>query len=443
MKEIPNEERLHFRKTLFVKSDFPLQEGPFSMNAADGTLTRYTDDMRREIGLAVGLTIVIIGGGVAGLAAACNCPRIYSFDEAGNQQLQGSLLSGAISRSFERQDLLALPNIDRSQKELTLRVANELPEVEYLNQFRLLKVPYRKGFQLGMDASEQLFEFGKRIPPIAAHSGGGKDQLRELFERDELSYEFEEETMGKQLSSTIVSFDNSQLNASPAKLLIHARQTQWLEQVTEAYFALHGSEFDKINRKMDKIPSKLYDQNMAKLGISLNAYVMTEQGWQKIGIFKNAGTTRKKMLGMDLPLEEVTGPNIQIKLESAFGFWEIDQIGITQDWKVLDTYEEVPLLAAVNHSGDDVRALIQSEDKQYLIQPTEGTYVDLRFENTATEEELYVLQGTGYYYHEREYAHVPEKQAIKAIRSRKKMAAHELSQLLHQYSETMVLKGDQ
>lgn len=438
--KIPFPERKSFRNTLFVWSENALPEGEFTIKAEDVKMMRFAADSEKSTLVSATIVVGVIGGIAGGLAIACSCPRVYAIDTNGGQVLQGSLFSGAISKSFEREDLLPLPNPDLSGEEIVLRVANELPEDEHINELKLLRFSHQKGYEVANDASGELIEFSNLIAPDFATSSDGEDILSSIKDRDDQAYIFDEETIQGEFSSAILTFDKSQLKSSNPKLVIHGFQTKWLEQVAESFFMLQGTNFDRMNKRMDRVPRQLYDRNMARLGISMNAYVMTRKGWQKIGSYKNAGTTVKKLLSMDLPLDQIEGSQIRIKLEAAFRLWEIDQVGLTNNWNSLNLPEEVPLISAVNQSGEDVSSLIKASDKDYLVQPTEGTYVDLHFKNNAKEGDILVLKGSGYYYHRKTYTHAPEKKAIRAIRSQGKLAAQEFSKLMDQYYQTTALK---
>jgi hypothetical protein len=438
-KNVPELARPFLVRTLYVTTDTPLEEGPFSLDINQAnSLTRYSVNGGATFAASTGMVLgSVLVGSTAFLLIACNCPRVYALNPDGSEQAMGSILTGAIASSFERQDLLPLPQLDRSGEEIVLSIANELPEDEFVNELKLFKVAHRQDYQIGHDATGSLFEYKNPLLPLSANASDGSDVLENVLDRDEAHYGFAEETYQPELNSVVVRFDKSQLHASPAKLIIHARQTEWLEQVAESFFSLYGNEFEQLNQRMEKASRRFYDRYNARQGISMTAYLKTRRGWQEIGVFQNAGIIQPKLMGLDLDLSKVPGDEVEIKLEAAFRFWELDQIGLVQDWQTLEPYTEVPMQSALNEAGQDVRALIQNADDQYARQPSAGSHIQLRFENTAQANELYVLQGTGYYRHVREYSHAPQQAQIKQLRSRGKLAAHELSLSLHQYARLM------
>ena len=207
-------QRPAFRNTLFVWSQTPLETGPFSMDAEDATLLRYASDPGTGTMASVGLTAT---DHRRDCRRACQSPvtvpvymhstrlAISNYREACSVERFPGHSSG--------EDLLPLPNLARNQKEILLRVANELPEDEHINSLKLLKVRHNLAYEVGIDASGGLFEFRNLMLPGSAISNHETDLLASLTHRDQLAYTFDEESPSEELSSTILTFDISDLPA--------------------------------------------------------------------------------------------------------------------------------------------------------------------------------------------------------------------------------------
>ena len=429
---IPENLQEKLLSTLFIESNSSLSPGPFSVEIQDiYRLTRYKKDKVKNASETV--KGIFIGTAVAAtvtLAILCNCPRVYSIDDTGNKNLQGVILSGAISKSLEREELLPIDPFYGDSDTLTLRIANELPEKEFINQLSLFKVKHRKGYQIARESNGSLLEFQSIITPDSAKTNSGLNIRSQIEKNDNLSYAFDSNIEETEFNSVIVSFLKSRLKSKSTQLIIRAKQTEWLEKVSDTFFSLYGNTFDKLTQKMDKTPKKILEKYMARQGIYLNVYMNTKAGWKNIGYFANPGIIQEKLLSIDLNWDEVSGEEIQIKLESGFKFWEINQIGLTQDGHILTKYTDVPLISGKNESGENIIDLISHHDKKYAIQQANHSYIDLVFENNLEENEIYVFKGSGYYHHERNYPHPPVKQAIKILRSKGNLAAHSLSIML-------------
>lgn len=438
--KLPDNVKPIINEIMHLYTDIEPQEGEMTLALKDIQQVIYHQNNTAAnvlVNTGVGIVSAVAGFAIF-LAIACNCPRVYAMGPEG-PVMQGSLFTGAISKSLERTDYLPLQGLDRRGKQLEITVANELPEKEYLDHLQLLKVRPTPGASLGMDASSgQLFEYQSLQPAIAASSVDGRDLLARVKAQDEQVYNFDDQAYAEDLNSAVFTFDKSALQQDQAQLVVQVRQTEWLETVAEYFFQQFGNEFDRWVEMMDKVPADKYNERVAERGMSMNAYLKTAEGWKPVGTFHNAGVVQQKTMGLHLDLSQIAGDEVQIKLTSAHRFWELDQIGLSEDARSLTGYETVPLLGATNEQGEDIGALIQAQDQNYQILPDQQSAINLVFANTAAEDEIYVLQGTGYYHHLRDYTHEPNKPLLKAMK-KGELTTHQLSQMLDRAQELSVL----
>ena len=387
----------------------------------------YIPNILLNAAMAVGVTAGIV-------AIICNCPRVYSHDLKGNRAIHGSILTGAMSKSLEKEDYLVLENMVDSQATIHLSIANELPETEYIDQIKILKVNRTPGSTIGYGMNGSLFEFSGMKAPVEASSPYSGDIREKVQHFDTVSFHFEE-GVDNSLSQAIMVFDKPQ-GEKTIKLVIKGRQGQQLQQTMEYFFRMFGDKFDQYTRWMNNVPGEKFKRSMEEQGISMNVWLKSGEGWEKIGAFENTGTVLTKTMGMDIPLEKIEGDKIEIKLETGFGFWELDQVGITGDWNPLTIQEEVPVLTAINEEGVDVTSLLARRDKNYAVQKDNGSVIDISFPNNARENELFVLQATGYYLHIRDYDNPPERASLRQLK-KEEHGFHVLSQQLHEYLSSM------
>lgn len=434
--DMPRKLRRTFRSTLFLNIDAQLSEGPYAIDLADiGIARRYKPNYGADLLAMLGGSIVF---SALLVAAACNCPRVYATDSTGNPAFEGTLFPGAMAKSFERDDIIPLYNLSSSGNngELNLSLVNELPEDEYINELKLYKYAYRSDYKIAHDEAGNLFEYKDLLLPYSATANEGTNVQTQVAEIDDQTYDFSGYTEPEEFNSVELTFDKSELDEGPLKLVIYGRQSEWLEQAAGYFFQLHGSDLDRLNNRMDKIPQALYERNLAKIGISMNAFIKTKRGWQKIGTYQNAGILKQKHLGLDIDPDMVEGESIEIRLESAFRFWEIDQVGITQDWYPMDDFVEIPLHSAVRNAQEDVASQLESSDKAYVNLPEKGNKIDLVFHDSTSTPGIYMLKGSGYYYHDLDLDTPADRKTIRELRSAGRMSAHYLSKALF---EAMIL----
>lgn len=430
-KKIPKDLRSIVKKTLYVYTDKSFEEGPVELDIKDFEgFMKIRDDIGTTLVTSVGT--VILAGAATVVLICLNCPKAYVVDESGEKHFQGAMFTGAITKSRERIDLLTIETFITDQDKVSVHIANEFAEVEHLNQLELLKVKKQKNTELGFGLEAELFEYSSRVSPIEAKSIDGRDFLEVLAESDGEAYDFDDPRQGDELNTISLKFERSAFTQDKVKLLIQSRQTDWMSKTVGGFFSLYGDTYDKVIKRMDKVPAGFFEKYNAKQGISMNAYLKTDNGWQGLGSVQNVGIFKQKLMGIDLDLSEISSEEIEIKLESAFKFWEIDQVALTEDFQTLKDYEVVPMLSAINDQGQDVASLLEKIDKDYAIQDGPGTYIDLSFKHTADSDEIYVLSGSGFYYEKREFEHEKQKDALKALRSKKELAADELSRLLYE-----------
>jgi len=119
-------------------------------------------------------------------------------------------------------------------------------------------------------------------------------------------------------------------------------------------------------------------------------------------------------------------------LESAFKIWEIDYVGLTDEWKTNLTTKPLNLLVAENHQGVDAMQQISAKDGIYLVQKEIGNYVELLFEAPAPATfSSVVLHGSGYYHQIIENNHKPNRAFF--MKFKNKLGLQDVSRALYQY----------
>lgn len=442
----PKEVRRIIKESLVLELDRELEEGPFSLHFNEVKKAgNYELDPVLSVMGTIGIIIVsgpVILALVISLAFQFGCPQVYTIDANANRHYQGSLLTGAMSKSMERTDLLPIHFPDKTQDVLKVQVSNEMPEKEYIDELNLLKTCHRENYQIGIDVNGKMFEYNQNIKALAGIASDSSDRLAVIQNADKETYGFNQYPEQDTLNYIKLDFPVSSFEKQNTKLIVSARQTELLGQSAEFLFSLYGTDFDKLTHDLKEIPADVMYDHFSKFGISMNAYLLTDENWEKVGTFHNAGTSTTKTMGIDLDLSKVKGENITIKLEAAFGLWELDFACLSQDWAYLEHFEEVPLVSARNESGEDIADLLQNADDQYFIQAEQGSVSHLSFENTAKEDEIYILEATGYYEYQREYGHAPKKNQIRGLMDGSNLTAQQLALGISYIQELVALNNE-
>lgn len=346
--------------------------------------------------LVAALTSVVAGTAIAvgGLLIICNCPYVAVVG-SDTTVFQGSLFPGAISKSLERSDNLIMQNVpaDRGGN-INIRISNELPEIEYFNQVELFEVADMTHASLGQHTLGHPVAFNLQDHLLDAVTTEHKSVKESVQTIDETIFDFMEGGYDDELSSMFLTFDKARLG-NDAMLIVKAKQSKWMETVGEFTAQQFGTAFDNWIEKLDKVDPEKYSKNTSDRGISMNAYIKHHNTWEYIGSYANVGVSSYRTLALNVDLSDVGEDNVEIKLETAYGFWDLDYVGMTDEWSEKVSLSKLEVVSAVNHSGENVMSDIAVDDAAYTELPMKGDFIDMHFESPADPGSHFILRGKG------------------------------------------------
>lgn len=392
----------------------------------------------KDIGLSTLATLgIIIGGVVVGtgvfLAIACNCPQVESFNPDGSSQIHGALFPGAMLKALQRDDYLILDNLATDDLgNVNLRISNILAETEFIDHLEVQEVAHSGFSSLALSNENKLVAYNQPLPPINAFEDSTENITDLIKEKDHLSYQFDQYDSFDELNEMTLQFNRSSFIDNPT-LIIKGQQTPWLDTVANFILNQGGTSFEKWQKKKDN-PSfqKNWEKSSKKRGLSLNVYLKINDNWEYAGTHHNAGTSSMRNIAMNLDVSDIQSSLIEIKLVSAYKLWEIDYVGLTNEWKTDLKINTLDITSAKNQDGKDVSEEISSKDENFLIQHEGNTYVDIEA-NTLSEHSAstFVLHGNGYYHHNTDYEN---KRNLKFfLKLRDELAIQDVSRTLNQY----------
>lgn len=365
----------------------------------------------------------------------CGCPRVESINSQ-STQFHGSLFPGSIFKSLERDDYLILVHVLTEDGNINLRISNDLPETEYIDQLQVLEVEHNGYSYLGVDNGNRFIGYNQSETSTSSVGGISNNITNTLKYRDSLTYDFDNLDTPDELNAITLSYERSEFPGQ-SKLIIRGKQSQWLETVANYIFLKIGKSYNNWVTRKDRSPAKRWKDKNVRQGVALNVYLKVNDKWEYVGSHHDGGTLSMRELVMDIDLTKVTSSVIEIKLESAYKIWEIDYVGITNDWSEDLTVNSLDIQKAVDHEDNDISELIKHVDDNYHIQDGNGTYVELIVKGPSMASSSIVLKGSGYYHHIRDYDHKPELKFF--IQLNKKLGVQDLSKALFQYNELNII----
>jgi hypothetical protein len=346
------------------------------------------------------LIVSLIFFGIIGLfylviLLTCGCPSV-EIVQNGSVLFQGNLFPGALLENLERKDYLIMDNVrPLSHEDFVIRISNYNPEKQFINKLELLQIQNTEHDQLGLDINNQIVAFNNPIAPKQINNSGTSIEMIKSI--DGLIYSFHDKSPINQLNKLNVVFERSDIIDHPA-LIIHAKQSAWLDTVANFAIMQAGSNFNKwVRRNNSADPEKWKKKNINR-GVGLNVYLKKNGTWEYINSFQDAGTSSFRDLVLELDVSKSNSPVVEIKLESAYKMWEVDMLGISNSYSNNINVETVELKSALTQDSVDVRGHIMLDDEEYFKQNKIGQFIELNYSaNQIRENATLIMSGSGYF----------------------------------------------
>ncbi len=379
------------------------------------------------------LPSVLVPVGTAGLLALIvaltksSCPYVY-INSHNNYEFAGEIFSGAVYPSLERNDFLPLSGFEPSEGKYLVKIANKLPEHQYINCAELWVVSHPPNSRVLADKEGILHTVSSPLPPETAVSSGNNDLSGLLAQADERSFKFDEDTSATRdtcaRNSLVLTFPVPAERDS-GKLIIRARNSYWGDYIFGEFFKQFGNKYESWVRKQGKSnPERPLKWKQDQV-LPLMVYLETNDGWQFVDYFDLAGPLAFREMIMPLDISQALKNNqedaarLRIKIVTGFMFWELDYVSMDFSPDLPVSLNAIKPSSAVTESGNDAGKLIMSDDNKYYEQPDIGNEVLLVYGSPAdlpgVKRSLF-LHTKGYYLHIRHYRNRPEVTDLKTFR---------------------------
>jgi hypothetical protein len=350
------------------------------------------------------------------LLTKSSCPYVYAHNGE-SYSFVGEAYGGAIFSPLERDDYMPLPRLLADQQTYRVKIANELRERQYTNLAQLLTVQHQEDVKVLLDDRGRPHTLQDLQAPLSAPASDGLDYASQLSARDSSSYLFNHSDTA--LNRLTLQFRKPK-EARQSKLVLHARNSLWLDYIFGEFTKQFGSVYNSWAGKQKDVPAQEHHQWQQEQGIPLLVEIRTSQGWKKAAELPPVGPLASRDLVVPLDLSE-TGNNtlLEVRLSSGFLFWEIDQAGMDFSQNLPVGVELVKPSTAFDRQGIDNRSLLSEADKDYLQQFNVGDQVELSFRLPETQPgqvRSSFLHTRGYYEHIREYKGLPDLLELKRFK---------------------------
>ncbi|GAB3528941.1 hypothetical protein GCM10027443_07490 [Pontibacter brevis] len=356
------------------------------------------------VGILAGTMAIIT---IIVLLTKSSCPYVYAYNGE-HFEFVGESYGGAIFSPLERHDYIPLPQLKANQENLQVKIANELKERQYTNLAELLVQQHPEQVRVLLDQQGKPHTLAAVQAPVAARSADGMDYYTtQLFATDSSSYLFNH---GSDNVNQLNLKFTKPTGAKQAKLLLHARNSLWLDYLYGSFIEQFGASYTSWAEKQKDVPAKEHEQWQKDQGIPLTVEVETAQGWLTVGQVPTVGPLAGRDMVIPFDLAGVKGDVVNVRLSCGFMFWEVDQAGIDYSLNVPVEVRTIKASRATDRQGWDTSHLLAADDNQYLKQFAVGEEVLLTYTvppATPGKSQSSFLHTKGYYEHIRKFEGVP------------------------------------
>lgn len=355
-----------------------------------------------SVGIAVGavalISAIVIGssGSKNNSSDTCNCPQLY-MENNGTYSFTSGLYSGAVYSPLERTDYLPLKNTAINNDTLSFKISNANNEEQFINNVSLLQVIHSSNSSVLPDRHGAFYSYNSLQPPV--HVGADKNNnIQNALQRtDEQYYSFDNTANSNGFSD--VTLDFKKPPTTQAKLVIHARNSFWGGLLHKEMLHYFGDNFEKWRAKQEKEDSKQLEKWLTDQALPLMVYVKQGNEWKFVDYFPMIGNTASRDMIMQIDTKNITGDKLQIKLETAYRFWDLDFAAMDYSENENFTVNNIQPQLAVKSNDADQKEALQRSDKIYT-HLTDSDYISFRYyiplaENNSSS--LFLVSG-GYYH---------------------------------------------
>lgn len=351
------------------------------------------------------------------LATKSSCPFIY-VKNGEEYVFTGELYPGIITANQQRDDYLLLPNLTKVNNEYSIKITNELKEIQYTDFVQLLEINHPNNVKVLLDKNGDLHTFSNIISPNNVLVDNLIIDNNPTLIKDNNSYLFNSEIINSSSIRNIELEFNKPQHTENAKLFLTVKNSMWLDYVFGKFNQQFGTYYSQFQKDQQTVSIEKSTKWINEQNIPLSIYLKTASGWELVDRINTVGPMASRDIAVPIDLSNIVGDEVVIKLETGFMFWEVDYAGIdftenlALDIKYINPYEALD-------GNTNVTNLLLTSDQNYFVQPNIGDEVVVNFKINESSLDLnrtFFLKNRGYYNYIRNYEGNADFQKLKLFK---------------------------
>ena len=306
-------------------------------------------------------------------------PSVYVFNGE-KYVIQGELFSGMIGENLANYEHFPLPALQAQEGNFRVRISNESNGQQYTDMAQLLVVQHPQNKEVIVDQRGKAHLIGKAQKPNTVTSSNGSDLSLATGTKDDQVFAFDNEDFSR--NAVILKFKKPE-RTERGKLILRAQSSEWMAQVVDSYYRKFGKDFPNWLKEQNALSSPERLQGMRDNDLPLSVYLKRDGEWELLEYFVATTPLQARDLVVPLNLMSIKDPELELKLETGFKFWELDYAAMdfTPNGQVTTTF--VQPTSALDQDKNNALALLADADLKYVVLKKTGDYIELLYPESA------------------------------------------------------------
>ncbi|MFH6769321.1 hypothetical protein V8G56_11275 [Gaetbulibacter aquiaggeris] len=363
------------------------------------------------IGVIAGIFIIV-------LATKSSCPFIYVKN--GEEFIfTGELYPGILTANQQRDDYLLLPHLNEVNNEYSIKITNELKEIQYTDFIQLLEVNHPDNVKVLLDKNGHTQTFSNINSPVNVLVDHLNIDNTPALAKDNNSYLFNSKINTTSSIRNIELEFNKPKHSEKAKLFLTVKNSMWLDYVFGKFNEQFGTYYAQFQKDQQESTKEKSNQWMNAQNIPLSVYLKTNSGWELVDTINTVGPMASRDIAIPIDISSVLEEQVVIKLETGFMFWEVDYAGIDFTENLVLDVNYINPDEAIDGHNNNVTKLLSAADQNYFVQPNIGDEVVVNFKISDSKPDgnrTFFLKNRGYYNYIRNYDGVPNFKKLRLFK---------------------------
>ena len=331
-----------------------------------------------------------------------SCPLAYSFDGT-KYVLESETFSGSVLQSLARTDYDGLDHVAVDQGMYRVKLTNELPETDYVDELHLLCVDHPEDVRVLPEFDGTLHTLRAPQPPRVAYDYSGCNVLPAVSSADGdlwMSNPFNRDPETQQRDGVSLVFARP-AGSRQMKLALRVQNTAWAVEAEQRLYDLAGSGYGEWAGRINfSASARASFVESVKREAMLSVNMWNGREWTSAGTVWFVGPLVAREVVLPIDCSGIEGDEVRLTLESTAGLWMIDEVRADFSEDVSVRVSEVAPASATTRDGTDVRALLESADGRYHVLDRIGMSTMVEFAvppQAPGTVRTVILKSAGYY----------------------------------------------